>query len=68
MLVVEVSGLMKTVARQRTRIDTLDEGEWLYRLLADIHEEIASHPSRQAIERIRDRLLTQIEAPAKAAA
>lgn len=59
---------MRTATIQRLRIDRLDEGEWLYRLLADIQEEVARYPSPRAVERIRGRLLTQIKVPTQAAA
>lgn len=68
MLVMEVSGIMRTAANQRTRLDRLADREWLSRLLTDIHEEVTSQPSPQAVERIRSRLLAQIRAPTQAAA
>ena len=67
MLVVEVQETM-TTAKKRTRIDRLDEGEWLSQLLADVRAEVASYPKPQAIERMRGRLYAEIEAPARAAA
>lgn len=67
MLVVEVQETM-TTAKKRTRIDRLDEGEWLSELLADVRAEVASNPKPQAIERMRDRLYAEIDAPTRAAA
>lgn len=67
MLVVEVQETM-TTAKKRTRIDRLDEGEWLSELLADVKAEVASNPKPQAIERMRDRLYAEIDAPTRAAA
>ena len=57
-----------TTAKKRTRIDRLDEGEWLSQLLADVRAEVASNPNPQAIERMRDRLYAEIDAPTRAAA
>lgn len=68
MLVVEVHRIMTTATKRRTRVDRLDDGEWLYGLLTDVHRQVASHPSPQAIERIRRRLLAEIRTPARAAA
>ncbi len=59
---------MATATQKHTRIDQLDEGEWLHRLLASAHQRVATHPSPQAIKRIRQRLAKQIKAPARAAA
>lgn len=44
------------------------EGEWLSELLADVHRDIATHPSPQAIERIRQRVFSEIGVPARVAA
>ena len=60
---------MATASSKHTRIDQLDEGEWLHRLLAPAHERIATNPSPQAIQRIRARLLREIsKTPARKAA
>jgi hypothetical protein len=68
MLVVEVQETMTTATKKRTRIDRLDDGEWLSQLLADVRAEVASNPKPQAIERIRGRLNAEIDTPARAAA
>jgi len=59
---------MATATRKRTRIDKLDEGDWLQRLLTSEHQRVATHPSPQAIGRIRQRLLAEMQAPTRAAA
>jgi hypothetical protein len=60
---------MAIASSKHTRIDQLDEGEWLHRLLAPAHQRVATHPSPQAIERIRARLLREIvKTPARQAA
>jgi hypothetical protein len=59
---------MKTATREIARIERPDEGTWLHALLADIQREISSQPSPTAVERIRDRLLAQMDRPARAAA
>ena len=59
---------MTTATRKRTRIERLDEGDWLYPLLADAHQQLARQPSPQAVGRIRRRLLARIKAPVRAAA
>lgn len=56
------------VVEVRAGVTALDEGEWLRRLLADVHAEIARHPSPRAVARIRERLLAAIERPERAAA
>ena len=68
MVVVEESGVMKAVVEERTRVDQLDEGDWLQLLLADVHQEVARQPSPRAVERIRGRLLIEMKTPAQAAA
>jgi hypothetical protein len=51
---------MATASTKHTRIDQLDEGEWLHRLLGPAHQRVATNPSPQAIARIRARLLREI--------
>ena len=53
---------------KRTERDQLDEGDWLHSLLAEGQLQIAKHPKPQAIKRIRQRLLDELEAPDQAAA
>ena len=53
---------------ERTELDQLDEGAWLHSLLAEGQLQIAKHPKPQAVERIRQRLLDELEGPAQAAA
>ena len=55
------------VSKKRIRIHR-PEGEWLMELLADVHQDIAKQPSPQAIERIRQRLFSEIGVPARVAA
>ena len=59
---------MRTATAEHTRVDRLQDGDWLYRLLGDIRDEVARRPSRRAVERIRGRLLAQMKTPARAAA
>ncbi|MDP3766845.1 MAG: hypothetical protein Q8S13_02415 [Dehalococcoidia bacterium] len=59
---------MRTATTERTRIPQAHDGEWLYRLLGDIREEMASQPNARAIERMRGRVLAQLRQPAQAAA
>lgn len=72
MLVVEVPTAMRTATKHETRagtrIERLDEGDWLNRLLADVHDNVARQPSAGAIERMRGRVLAEIEQPIRAAA
>ena len=68
MVVMKRSATMTTATRQRTRIDRLHDGAWLYRLLADIRKEVGEQPSPVAVARIRSRLLAEMKAPEKAAA
>ena len=67
MLALEVSGTMKAATTQ-IRLDRLERGEWLNRLLADVQQEIARGPSPRAVERIRNQLLIDMSTPVKAAA
>lgn len=60
--------MMKTATEHKLDIDRLDDGDWLHRLLADIQEDVAGHPSPRAVERIRGRLLAEMKRPARAAA
>jgi hypothetical protein len=59
---------MATATQKRTRIDKLDEGDWLQRLLTSEHQRVATDPSPQAIARIRQRILAEMKTPARAAA
>ena len=59
---------MKTVDKTRQRIDRVDDGVWLSRLLADVRSEMWRQPSPQAIARIRGRVMAQVRAPLRAAA
>lgn len=56
-----------TIARG-IRIDQVDEGEWLHRVLADVHDDVVRQPSPAAVRRMRGRLMAQIKAPVRAAA
>jgi len=67
MLVLE-EPTMRTATTEVTRLEHRDEGEWLQRLLADIQREIAEQPGPGAVDRIRGRLLAQMDRPAKVAA
>ena len=55
-------------ATTQIRLDRLERGEWLNRLLADVQLEIARGPSPRAVERIRNQLLIDMSTPVKAAA
>ncbi len=45
-----------------------DEGDWLYAILTDVHEELANQPRPQAIQRIRDRIDEALSPSERAAA
>jgi hypothetical protein len=55
------------ISKKRVRMHR-PEGEWLMELLADVHQQIATQPSPQAIERIRQRVFSDIGVPARVAA
>ena len=59
---------MTTATKDRPRIAKLSEGDWLYRLLFDVQRQVASRPSPQAVERIRQRLFVEMQRPAARAA
>jgi hypothetical protein len=67
MLVLE-EPKMRTATREVTRLERSDEGVWLQRLLADIQREVAEQPCPEAVDRIRGRLIAQMDRPAKVAA
>lgn len=46
----------------------LDEGEWLYQLLAPVRERIREHPSPLAMRRVRQRIWPEITRKSLAAA
>ena len=60
--------MMRTQFQDDANIDRLDRGDWLYRLLTDMREELAEQPSSEAIRRIRARLLADMEPAVRAAA
>lgn len=60
--------MMRTDIQEATRIDRMDNGDWLYRLLADVRQEVAERPSAGAIRRIRARLLAEMKPAVRAAA
>ena len=47
---------MKTEEPKPTRIDQLDQGQWLHTILGEAREDLARQPSPAAIKRIRARL------------
>ena len=53
---------------KRGKSDQLDEGDWLHSLLAEGQLQIVKHPKPQAVKRIRQRLLDELEGPSQAAA
>ncbi len=59
---------MNAQNEKRIRIDRLDEGEWLHLLMAETREDVTSQPSPQAVERIRARIMAEIQVPARVAA
>lgn len=59
--------MTKKTTKKRTTA-TADEGTWLYALLEDVHENVASQPRPQAIRRIRRQLYAAIDTPERAAA
>jgi len=47
---------MKTEEPKNTRIDQLEQGNWLYTMLGEARADVARQPSPAAIKRIRARL------------
>ncbi len=47
---------MKTEKTKPTRIDHLDQGNWLRTMLGEAREDLARQPSAAAVKRIRARL------------
>ncbi len=47
---------MKTEEPKRTRIDQLEQANWLYAMLDEAREDVARQPSPATIKRIRARL------------
>ncbi len=52
---------MKRNESNRTRIDQLEGGEWLYDLLVEVRKDVAQKPSSAAIDRIRARLVDEMD-------
>jgi hypothetical protein len=59
---------MTTATKERVRLDRVDDGAWLSRLLDDIQTETALRPSASAVERMRNRILERMTDPVRAAA
>lgn len=59
---------MRTETEQDARIERMENGDWLYRLLADVREEVADQPNAEAVKRIRARLLAEMKPAVRAAA
>ena len=68
MLEAEGHKMNRKATKKRTTTTPADEGTWLYALLADVHEDVASQPRPQAIRRIRRQLYAAIDTPERAAA
>ena len=59
---------MTTATKERVRLDRVDNGQWLSRLLTDVQTEIALQPSAIAIERMRGRIQERMKESVRAAA
>ena len=53
--------MMNSKESKQTRIDRLERGEWLYDLLVEVRKDVAQKPSVAAINRIRARLIDEME-------
>ena len=53
--------MMNTKESKQTRINQLERGEWLYDLLVEVREDVAQKPSTAVIDRIRARLIDEME-------
>jgi hypothetical protein len=68
MLAVEVSVMSTSASTARRQTISQGDTEWLHRLLADLRQGEAPHPSPQAVARIRGRLVAAMKTPVKVAA
>ena len=68
MLLMEVTGTMTTATKKRSRMSQQDNGEWLAKLLSDVQDQVARHPTDKAIARVRKRILSEMESSDRAAA
>jgi hypothetical protein len=59
---------MTTATRDSVRLDRVDKGEWLNRLLDDVQTEIAFQPSVSAVARMRAQIVERMAAPTEVAA
>lgn len=59
---------MTTATKERVRLDKVDRGEWLSRLLDDVQTEIAFQPSVTAVARMRAQILDRMNESVRAAA
>ena len=60
--------MKSATTKNPVRMNRLDEGDWLHALLSDIKAEMPPDPSPQAVRRIRNRLLQEMDTPAQVAA
>jgi len=49
-----------TQKKEPTRIDQLEQGRWLYRMLGAVREDVAQQPTPAAIKRIESRLIEEM--------
>ncbi len=59
---------MATATKERVRLDRVDKGEWLNRLLGDVQAQVAYQPSAIAVLRMRTRIFESMEETVQAAA
>ncbi len=52
---------MNTKESKPTRINQFERGEWLYDLLVEVRDDVAQKPSAAVIDRIRARLIDEME-------
>ncbi len=59
---------MTTATKERMRLDRVDKGEWLSKLLDDVQTEVAYEPSGIAVLRMRTRIFESMAEPVRVAA
>ena len=68
MLATEVRNPMAIAIREHVRLDRVDRGEWLVKLLEDVQTEAGYQPSASAVARMRAQITAGMTDQTKAAA
>ena len=59
---------MTIATKERVRLDRVDKGKWLNRLLDDVQTEVAYQPNAKAVLRMRTRIFESMTEQVQVAA